>query len=204
MSVAGAGGIRRERAQETRQRILDNALKLFRERGFDATSLDAIVDSAGVTKGAFYAHYDSKIGPVREYLDTLDLDYRSRYAAIPKDGDPSVSLSAFADTVAEMLGSCVGLDLLRAVYRAEVAQEISLDPFVSRDRDLYRIFEEILERGRDDGAFRRDIDGARVAGHIVMAIRGMVFEWCARAPAFDLREELAAHIALLTDGITAR
>lgn len=44
----------------TRQRILSEAERLFRERGYAATSLEQIADAADVTKGAIYGHFSSK------------------------------------------------------------------------------------------------------------------------------------------------
>lgn len=44
----------------TRQRLLDEAKRLFREQGFAATSLEQIAEAAEVTKGAIYGHFSSK------------------------------------------------------------------------------------------------------------------------------------------------
>jgi AcrR family transcriptional regulator len=44
----------------TRERILDVALDLFTEKGFDGTSLREIADKLGVTKAALYYHFASK------------------------------------------------------------------------------------------------------------------------------------------------
>lgn len=47
-------------ADETRFRILTAARNLFSSHGFAGTSLDDILTSAGVTKGAFYHHFKTK------------------------------------------------------------------------------------------------------------------------------------------------
>jgi AcrR family transcriptional regulator len=44
----------------TRERILDVALDLFTEQGFDGTSLRQIAEQLGVTKAALYYHFTSK------------------------------------------------------------------------------------------------------------------------------------------------
>src|SRR5512143_1597855 len=49
-----------QRSEETRGRIMEAAIKLFSERGFDASSVDDICAEAGVSKGAFYHHFESK------------------------------------------------------------------------------------------------------------------------------------------------
>ena len=48
------------KAEETRERILDAALKLFRERGFDETTMRDIAAAAGVATGAAYYYFRSK------------------------------------------------------------------------------------------------------------------------------------------------
>jgi AcrR family transcriptional regulator len=45
---------------DTRARILDTALELFSEQGFDGTTLKQIADRLGVTKAALYYHFRSK------------------------------------------------------------------------------------------------------------------------------------------------
>jgi AcrR family transcriptional regulator len=51
---------RAEFSASTRQALVDAAEDLFAEHGYAATSLDAIVAEAGVTKGALYHHYSGK------------------------------------------------------------------------------------------------------------------------------------------------
>src|SRR5271167_3122452 len=49
-----------DRKQQTSQRILESASSLFRKNGYEATGIDAIMEYAGLTAGAFYAHFRSK------------------------------------------------------------------------------------------------------------------------------------------------
>ena len=51
---------RAESKERTRQRLLAEAQRLFRERGYAATSLEQIAEAAEVTKGAIYGHFASK------------------------------------------------------------------------------------------------------------------------------------------------
>ncbi|NRR20365.1 TetR/AcrR family transcriptional regulator [Brevibacillus sp. MS2.2] len=49
-----------ERKQETRQLLIDAAIETFAQLGFHGASVDKIADHAGFTKGAVYAHFQSK------------------------------------------------------------------------------------------------------------------------------------------------
>lgn len=49
-----------ERGRDTRERILDTAQAFVLEKGFSATSLDDIIKTTGLTKGAFFHHFRSK------------------------------------------------------------------------------------------------------------------------------------------------
>ena len=52
----------------TRERILDVALRLFADKGYDATSMREIAEHLGITKAALYYHFDSKADIVRAML----------------------------------------------------------------------------------------------------------------------------------------
>src|ERR1700726_2894989 len=57
----GSGGRpTREEAVRRDARLLDVATKLFMERGFDCTSIDAVAETAGVSKPTVYARYRDK------------------------------------------------------------------------------------------------------------------------------------------------
>ena len=70
------------RAEATRRRILDSAVDLFSEMGYGETGLADILQRAGVSKGAFYYHFDSKeavaAAIIQEYRSTATEMARER------------------------------------------------------------------------------------------------------------------------------
>ena len=50
----------RDHKEQSRERILQSAVRLFTRKGFDNTSIDEVMADAGLTRGAFYAHFKSK------------------------------------------------------------------------------------------------------------------------------------------------
>lgn len=64
----------RSSGSATRARILDAALALFTDKGYDATSMREIAEQLGITKPALYYHFDSKEDIVRALL--VDIETR--------------------------------------------------------------------------------------------------------------------------------
>jgi len=52
--------VSKEQAAENRERILDAATRLFRERGFDGIGVSDLMKEVGLTHGGFYGHFASK------------------------------------------------------------------------------------------------------------------------------------------------
>lgn len=70
----------------SRRRILDVASRLFREHGISETGISDIMTAAGMTNGAFYAHFESKEALVREAVhDALEQQLESMMLG---DGEP--------------------------------------------------------------------------------------------------------------------
>ena len=54
-------GSTKEHAEKTREDLLKSGLKLFTEKGFASTRLEDVAKDAGVTRGAFYWHFQNKL-----------------------------------------------------------------------------------------------------------------------------------------------
>lgn len=87
------------RTARTRAEILDHAGRLFRLRGYAGTNIDDVMLAAGLTRGAFYAHFDSKDALFTEaVIAGTGLRARLRGAA------PAAVLKAYLDK-AELVAS---------------------------------------------------------------------------------------------------
>jgi len=75
-------GVRKEMAEQTRQRVVATARRLFAERGFFATSTTEIVEAAGVgTRGALYGHFKNREELFLEVLEAVEADLGAKAAA---------------------------------------------------------------------------------------------------------------------------
>jgi TetR/AcrR family transcriptional regulator, transcriptional repressor for nem operon len=64
----GTANLREKQKQTSRAKILKAASTLFGKHGLQATGIDTIMKKAGLTAGAFYAHFESKDQLIEEVL----------------------------------------------------------------------------------------------------------------------------------------
>ena len=98
MPGPGGGGsaamrVTREQAAANRERIVEVASRLFRERGFEGVGVDEIMRAAGLTHGGFYGHFRSKEELAAEALAHACAESAAR---LPAAGSGEAGLAAFA------------------------------------------------------------------------------------------------------------
>ena len=65
--------------KKTVARILEAATLLFVRTGYHGTSMSAIAETVGLTKGALYAHFQGK----RDLLLALILEFETKFSGLP-------------------------------------------------------------------------------------------------------------------------
>ncbi|HST32130.1 MAG TPA: helix-turn-helix domain-containing protein [Solirubrobacteraceae bacterium] len=72
---------RRVRGAATRERLLAAARRLFGERGYEATSIESVLEASGVARGALYHHFQSKAELFDAVLADVLIEIAERTAA---------------------------------------------------------------------------------------------------------------------------
>lgn len=129
------------RREATRQKLLDAAAQVFAEVGLDATSVEAICERAGFTRGAFYSNFDTKDELFLELVARVSHEkvagVRARVSELERDGvladapvDPLAIVQQVLDVAADdrlgvLLMSEIRIHALRdpALAEAYLAQE---------------------------------------------------------------------------------
>ena len=65
------------RGEQTRRLIVDTAVRLFREQGYDKTTMRAIAQAAGLSVGNAYYYFPSKDHLVQEFYEQIQADHRA-------------------------------------------------------------------------------------------------------------------------------
>ncbi len=103
--------LRKEQARQTRARMLDAAERLFVERGYPASTMDAIANEAGVAVDTVYAGFGSKRGVLSALMDIrvggddrpIELLDRSGPQQVRRDPDQKSQLARFARDVKSII-----------------------------------------------------------------------------------------------------
>ncbi len=168
---------RPEHRENTRTRIVRGARTLFNRRGFDAVSIDELMASAGLTRGAFYSYFGSKSELYAEAvaLSLADTPW-SQWDGI------SVDFSA-ADAARQVLRAYLSRQHFEDVDAS--CPTVALPSDVARsDRRVRKAFEDVFKAMVDlfDESLRRD--GLRDRGR-ALAIAGMCVGGMVVARALD-------------------
>ena len=116
------------KAEETRAKILDTALRLFQERGFDRTTMRDVAAEAGVATGAAYYYFRSKEELVMAfYLRTAEEAREEFTAALASTKDLRKRIRALIDIKLRQFED--HRSLMTALLKAGVDPRDPLSPF---------------------------------------------------------------------------
>lgn len=199
------GKTRKEKAQETRLKLYKSAEKLFRKKGYEAVNIDDITNDAGVSKGSFYVHFESKDALIAmlisDYVVNVDTGYKEFLASLPKETPFEEVLLALITKIAEVISDKIGTENMIQLYRAQLGKEMSGSPAASYQRELYSLFIGVLKKGIDESKCDISLPLEETAKHLVLAYRGIVYEWCMRYPDENLIDLAREHYTLLLHGL---
>jgi AcrR family transcriptional regulator len=196
---------RKEQGADTKKKLYEIARRLFAEHSVDDVSVDAIVEAAGVSKGTFYVHFDSKdallSALISDNVDKVDKDYEAFLGTLPVGAPASGVLLSLVGEIADVLEHTIGHEDMRALYKLQLAGTVKAPSVSSNSRALYQMFSAVLENGISRGEFRSILPVDELSRHLIMAMRGLTYEWCMRYPDFDLKSQARMHFEILLAGI---
>ena len=192
---------RRRRPGHSRDSLLEVAVAVFNERGYDATSMEELAGRLGITKSAIYHHVSSKVELLRLAVDRA-LD----------------ALFAVTDEPGATSGPAIAR--LQHVVRASVRVLTEQLPFVTlllrvrgnspieqaalqRRRDFDRIVTALVRAAEEEGHVRPDVDPA-VTSRLLFGTVNSLVEWYRPDRELDAQALADALVLTMFDGLRAR
>lgn len=138
------------------RRLLSAATKLFAQKGFDRTSVQEIVEAAGVTKGAMYHYFDSKDDLLSEIygrvlrLQTEQLEKVAATEAPVRDRLRQAAVDVVVSTIENLDDTTI---FLQSMHQLSPDKSKAVRAERRRYHDRFR---SLIEEGERAGVFRTD------------------------------------------------
>jgi len=144
------------RKEETRQKIIDVALQLFRQHGIDAVTMEQIAETADIARGTLYNHFPVKEAIICEYIERLSVTLNAeRIERIRRLPDTRTRMKVALMEL--MTGVREHQDIFEKYFVYRVQQMISLRRDESHEKGLRQLESEIIRMGQESGEIRTDI-----------------------------------------------
>ncbi|MBI6548757.1 multidrug efflux transporter transcriptional repressor AcrR [Xenorhabdus lircayensis] len=189
----------KQQAQQTRQQIIEAAIKTFSERGVSATSLSDIAIAAGVTRGAIYWHFKNKtdllsiVCKMPEHkIDELEKEYQAKHP-----NNPLIALRSLLISMLRMMIDDFQTRLLMEIFfhKCEFVGEMSSLAEALRETCIsdYKKIEKMLAACIQSGELPYDLDLRRSAIMLRALMTGLLENWSFSPDSFNIQEQ-SAHL----------
>jgi AcrR family transcriptional regulator len=153
--------------------LLDAAERCFAERGYHQTTVDEIAGRAGVSKGAFYWHFDTKRDAFTALVDRMAGEVQPRWREMAAGVSPTAALRAMLEGAPGLAEQSLALADASLEYMAEARRDPALLERLGAQLRMGReVIGEQIRRGIEAGEFR-DVDAEAYAAAIVGAGKGL-------------------------------
>ncbi|GGK64874.1 TetR family transcriptional regulator [Planomonospora parontospora subsp. parontospora] len=189
----GDDGLRERKKARTREAILREAFRLFRERGYDATTIEQIAEAAEISPATFFRYF-----PAKEHLAALDRfpPLIEALAAQPPGAPVTVLRGAFRTAFAALSAEEIAAGHAREVFAATVPELLAAN--LRRSPGLIR---EVCETVADRAGSPADDPRIRNAVGAVFGVVAMVWLQWAQDARMDGPAEIDRALAHLETGL---
>jgi AcrR family transcriptional regulator len=200
-SIENGSRVRRGRPGHSLDSLLDVAVAVFNERGYDATSMEELATRLGVTKSAIYHHVSSKVELLRLALD------RALDALFAVTEEPGATSGPAIDRLEHVVRGSVRVlteqlpfvTLLLRVRGNSPVEEAAL----ARRREFDRVVTDLVRAAEEEGGVRPDVDPA-VTSRLLFGTVNSLTEWYRPDGGLSADDLADALVATTFQGLRAR
>lgn len=174
-----------ENQRRQRELILSCAWKLFREKGYEDTTMQAILDAARCSKGRFYYYFHAKNELLDSLYELFDRKYLEFYESLSGGESSLRKLERMHRFVFSFMEREIGVDLLTNLYISQFRHASAID-FWSAERPYARLLSDLVKGGQDRGEFRADLACATIVEDLIELERSQIISWCLKKGRYSL------------------
>ncbi|MEY8353378.1 TetR/AcrR family transcriptional regulator [Lachnospiraceae bacterium 54-53] len=181
--------------QTTRERILSIAYGLFKEKGYDAVSIQEICTECNLTKTAFYYHFPSKENLLIHYYDGV-------IEQIGKKSVDFIKARNYWEQIVlcfnEILSSSIelGVDLTSQLYIMNLKQDKKTFNF---NPTLTDICVALIEQAQIAGQIRNQKNAMELYQAAAFMFTGYEVMWCIKEGGFNRKELVRQSLEVILD-----
>ncbi|MGI5122428.1 TetR family transcriptional regulator [Marinactinospora thermotolerans] len=150
--MANTNGLREVSRRAVRSKIAQAAEELFAVKGFDATTVDDIAESVGMSQRTFFRYFASKEDAALDSFERQSDDFLARLAGRPSEEAPWDSLRRVFDVVVEQCADAGHRERVAAVHRFIEASPTLLAAYLQKmDCLQQRLLEALVARSSANG-----------------------------------------------------
>lgn len=150
--------------RETRQHILEVALRHFADRGYAGTSVQDIVDEARVAKPMLYYYFQNKAGLYQALLDSAH-EERFRVVTLAAEGEKTLSGKLQAILLALFKFIKNHREAVRLCFASTFAAPGEMPPelcYKEKCRRNFEYFHELIKEAQASGELSREFDSREI------------------------------------------
>lgn len=147
-------GLRERKRRETAKRIRAAGLRLFTEKGYDATTLDDIAEAAEISRRTFFHYFKSKDDILLSLREGADEGIAPAMRAVPADRRP---IDAAREALANMCARYRNEELLavdRLMRASETIQARKQSFYIQREKAMLEALQERWPEPEREAALR--------------------------------------------------
>ena len=191
---------RRNAAQENREKILESAITLFQQKGFENVTIDDIVKAAGFSRGTFYKLFVSKEDLVVSYMVRWNALYEEFYHKELEHSEMEAPEKIRLLVRHMLLASTRGGQELQRVAIASGMRDKLLAEKVSKvDAEITNILQCVLTDGQAQGTVTARYSVSELIRMIYIVMEGIALQWAGRYDGQPIEDTAGNAVEMLVD-----
>lgn len=181
-------GIRETKKQETRKAIMQAAITLFSEKGFEKTSIEELARAAGIGKGTIYGYFQTKSDILHAFCED-ELENLHEELTTNADREIPILQQMVSIYMSEFRHITENREFAR-LFMQETAfpRDVDLERHLANEDNYFKLLFPLLEKAQERGELRKDVELLYITGHFYGLYLLLVSAWFSGRVATDEAE----------------